>query len=164
MGPLFLFFAMLITVTRKLPGPDSTIGTLEIDGHFFCDTLEDTDRGLDSSMSLEEIARRKVYAQTAIPTGEYLVHMQFSQHFGKMMPYLQFVPGYDGVMIHPLNTPAQTKGCIGVGTLENMVFISDSGKAFARILPLIEEADNRSEEIRCRIQWFKLEPAPLITT
>ena len=48
-----------------------TIGRLYIDGVYFCDTLEDTDRGLTSEMSEAEIKRIKVYGQTAIPTGTY---------------------------------------------------------------------------------------------
>ena len=48
-----------------------TIGKFYIDGQYMCDTLEDTDRGLKQSMTLEEIKKIKVYSQTAIPTGRY---------------------------------------------------------------------------------------------
>lgn len=52
-----------------------TIGKLYIDGEYFCDTLEDKDRGLSQSLSLEENKKRKVAGVTAIPTGRYLVRM-----------------------------------------------------------------------------------------
>ena len=52
-----------------------TIGKLYIDGKYFSDTLEDPDRGLTNSMSREQIAKIKVYGETAIPTGTYNIDM-----------------------------------------------------------------------------------------
>ena len=52
-----------------------TIGKLYIDGVYECDTLEDTDRGLSDDMSIAEIKKKKVYGQTAIPTGTYEINM-----------------------------------------------------------------------------------------
>ena len=61
-----------------------TIGKLYIDGKYFSDTLEDTDRNLTSTMSKDEIAKVKVYGKTAIPTGTYVVDMNtVSPKFGK---------------------------------------------------------------------------------
>lgn len=44
-----------------------TIGHLYIDGKYFCDTLEDKDRGLKNTMKIDIITSHKVYGQTAIP-------------------------------------------------------------------------------------------------
>ena len=44
-----------------------TIGRLYINGVYFCDTLEDKDRMLNSSMNVNTINSKKVYAETAIP-------------------------------------------------------------------------------------------------
>ena len=56
-----------------------THGRLSTDeGGFLCWTLEDTDRGLRQDMPLEEIKRRKVYGQTAIPAGRYPIQMRVS--------------------------------------------------------------------------------------
>ena len=41
---------MKLTLKRIAKKPKYTIGKLYIDNTYFCDTLEDTDRGLDSSM------------------------------------------------------------------------------------------------------------------
>jgi hypothetical protein len=41
-----------LTLIRSFKGPEYTIGYLYIDGKYFCDTLEDVDRGLNSKMSL----------------------------------------------------------------------------------------------------------------
>ena len=43
-----------------------TIGHLYINGKYFCDTLEDPDRGLASSMSNSQIAIKKIKGDTAI--------------------------------------------------------------------------------------------------
>ena len=53
-----------------------TIGKLYIDGEYFCDTLEDTDRGLRQDMSLPVIRAKKRAGVTAIPTGRYKVTLK----------------------------------------------------------------------------------------
>ena len=55
--------------------PTYCIGKLYINGEWQCDVVEDTDRGLDDSMSVAEIRKIKVYSKTAIPTGTYRVTM-----------------------------------------------------------------------------------------
>ena len=93
-----------------------TIGKLYLikpDGttKYLMDTLEDADRGLDSSMDASTIQKKKVYCQTAIPTGTYkiVMHVQspsFSQkeYYKKFcngfLPRLVNVKGYDGILIH----------------------------------------------------------------
>ena len=62
-----------ILVKRIAKKPNYTIGKLFINGVFFANTLEDTDRGLTQSMSEDEIKKKKIYGQTAIPTGTYKV-------------------------------------------------------------------------------------------
>ena len=108
-----------------------TIGKLYINGVYFCDTLEDKDRGLKQTMSLSEIKKIKVKHETAIPTGTYSVNMnivspkytsskyKYTKPFGDKMPRLMNVPGYDGVLIHSGNTDKDSSGCILVG--ENKV-------------------------------------------
>ena len=58
-----------------------TIGHLYIDGVKFCDTLEDTSRGLCQNMSLDEIKRIKISGKTAIPTGTYSVTLSIKDIF-----------------------------------------------------------------------------------
>jgi hypothetical protein len=71
---------------------------------YFCDTLEDTDRGLTQSMSLEEIKRIKIPHETAIPTGVYKVTVNMSPSKKRMLPRLLDVPGFSGILIHRGNT------------------------------------------------------------
>ena len=60
---------MLIEVKRLYKKTDYTIGKMYIDGEYFCDTLEDTDRGLKQEYSLAELKELKEYGKTAIPSG-----------------------------------------------------------------------------------------------
>lgn len=116
---------MELLLTRIYTNEIYTIGHLYIDGKYFCDTLEDCDRGLDSKMSSDEIKSKKVYAKTAIPTGMYKVSMNtvspafknrsWAQKLKGIVPRLQNVPGYEGVLIHVGNTASDTSGCILVG-------------------------------------------------
>ena len=58
---------MKLTIDRKYKKPDYTIGKLYINGQYFCDTLEDKDRGLTQDMDENTIFDIKVYGKTAIP-------------------------------------------------------------------------------------------------
>jgi hypothetical protein len=75
---------MKLQLKRRYKGTNYTIGDLYIDGEWFSNTLEDTDRNLTSTMSKDEIVKVKVYGKTAIPTGTYVVDMNtVSPKFGK---------------------------------------------------------------------------------
>lgn len=50
---------MKLLLDRFFKGPKYTVGHLYIDGKYFCDTIEDVDRGLLDSMSLAEIQSKK---------------------------------------------------------------------------------------------------------
>lgn len=116
---------MKLVLDRIFKGEDYTIGKLYIDGEFICDTLEDRDRGLKQTDSLEKIQFVKVYGKTAIPTGTYNIDISivspkfkdkvWSKPFDGKLPRLIDVPGYEGVLIHVGNKPEDTLGCILVG-------------------------------------------------
>lgn len=95
--------------------PLSTFGKLYVDGAYFCDVLEDTDRGLRADMSLSEIAGIKVPGQTAIPYGAYRVTFEYSSRFRRDMLTVCDVQGFSGVRIHAGNTEADTEGCLLLG-------------------------------------------------
>ena len=83
--------------------PDRTIGDLFLDGHLFCQTLED------------KVREEKVYGQTAIPAGRYEVRGTYSKRFKVVMPQIMNVPGFEGIRIHSGNKPEHTEGCLLVG-------------------------------------------------
>lgn len=106
---------MIIELVRKYPKPTYTIGQLFIDGQYFCDTCEDADRGLDQTMPVPEILKRKIQNETAIPTGEYIVRFTYSPRFKRLMPQIENVKGFSGVRIHAGNTAKDTEGCVLLG-------------------------------------------------
>lgn len=106
---------MELKVKRLYKKSEYTIGKMYINGEYFCDTVEDTDRGLTSEMTYEEIARRKVYGKTAIPTGLYDVALSYSPKFKRSLPLLLSVKGYSGIRIHNGVNADSSLGCIIVG-------------------------------------------------
>lgn len=118
--------AMRIEVIRENRQKTYTEGGLYVDGERVCDTLEDMDRGLTQDMGEAKVKAKKVYGETAIPTGCYKVRIDtYSPKFGGMpfykevcngtLPRLENVPGYEGVLIHVGKTAENTLGCILVG-------------------------------------------------
>ena len=120
---------MNIILNRIAKKAKYTIGKLYINDKYFCDTLEDTDRGLKDSMSMAEIKAIKKPKITAIPTGTYevtlnVVSPKFSKYpfynsiNGGRVPRLLNVKGFDGILIHVMDGPKGanlSEGCIGVG-------------------------------------------------
>ena len=139
-----------------------TIGKLFIDGVYFCDTMEDKDRGLDQSTPISTIEKVKVPSQTAIPTGLYKVAMnQVSPRLSKKdmykgiggkLPRLIDVPGFDGVLIHVGNTDKDSSGCILVGFNKVKGQVINSRDTFFKLYAKLKEASDRGEKITIRIQ------------
>lgn len=117
---------MNVSINRKWKKDTYTIGLVYIDGEFFCNSLEDRDRGLRQDMDVGEIARMKVAGETAIPTGKYIVTMTYSPKYKRVMPQIMNVPGYTGGRIHSGNNAKDTEGCILLGKNDKVGWISNS--------------------------------------
>lgn len=130
---------MKIDLVRIYNCPTYCIGKLYINGEWVCDTVEDTDRGLDDSMTEEQIRRLKVYSKTAIPTGTYRITMnvqspKFSQYaFYKSLckgylPRLLKTKGFEGVLIHCGSSANSSAGCliVGLNTIKGRVTSSQA--------------------------------------
>lgn len=143
---------MRILLQRHALKAGYTIGRMEINGRYFCDTLEDTDRGLRESMTEDEIAALKVKGATAIPIGTYRIDMQTrSPRFGRVLPRLISVKGYAGVLIHSGNTAADTEGCILVGENRERGKVLNSRATLERLLVFLRAAQAEGEEIELTI-------------
>lgn len=118
-----------------------TIGKLYIDGAYFCDTLEDKDRGLEDSMPIEKIMFLKKPHITAIPTGTYTVILNYSNRFKRIMPLVMNVKGFAGIRIHAGNTSEDTDGCILVGENKAKGKVLNSKDTYNRLLERIKSAD-----------------------
>ena len=126
---------MNLTLIRKFPAPDCIIGELYIDGKFECFTLEDIQRPL------------KIAGVTAIPRGHYEIVITFSARFGKPLPLLLNVPGFDGVRIHTGNTSTNTEGCVLVGKSRTNNSITQSRDAFNVLFPKLQAAASKEKII-----------------
>lgn len=136
---------MEISIDRIYAGKTYTIGLLFIDGEYFCDVLEDTDRGLEDSMSEFEIKEKKIKHNTAIPTGRYRITMNVvSPKYKKIMPRILDVKGFDGILIHSGNTEKDTSGCILVGENKEKGMVLNSRNTFARLFNILK---NTKEDI-----------------
>lgn len=152
---------MKIRLKRVFKGNNYTIGNLSIDGKFECDTLEDPDRGLTSSMSLEEIKSKKVYGNTAIPCGMYKVDMgtvspkfkdrAWAKFCNGKLPRLIDVKGYEGVLIHVGNKPEDTLGCILLGENKTKGQIINSTSTFERVYNKLLNVYKSGEQITLEI-------------
>lgn len=130
---------MELKVERKWPKATYTVGRLYVDGKMFCNTLEDRVRDLNTE--------KKIYGETAIPAGRYRVIFNWSPKFGRNLPRLLNVPHFEGILIHPGNTAADSAGCILVGKNSAVGRLSESRDTSDRLNVLIEDAQRRGEDI-----------------
>lgn len=154
---------MELLLKRRFKGPKYTIGSLFINGKYFSDTIEDTDRGLKDSMSLSEIQSKKIHGETAIPIGKYkitldIVSNKYSQKSfyqtnanGGRMPRLLNVKGFDGILIHSGNTELDSLGCILVGENKVKGKVINSQATFKKLYPILQEANKKKEIITIEI-------------
>lgn len=151
---------LLKRIARK---PNYTIGKLYVDGKYVCDTIEDKDRGLDNSMKLSEILKKKVKHQTAIPTGTYdltinVVSPKFSlKDFykknanGGRVPRLLKVLGFDGILMHCGINQNSSSGCIIVGYNTVVGKVTNSQQAFIKLYEILKTA-KKGEKITIEIK------------
>lgn len=154
---------MKLLVDRKWKKDTYTIGRLFVNGVLFCNSLEDRDRGLKQTDSLSSIKSKKVYGETAIPTGTYKVDMKtISPKYSAVkwyydlckgkMPRLKNVPGFEGILLHTGNTALDTLGCILVGKNTIKGKLTDSKNTFAKLYKQMKAAYDKGEEITIEIK------------
>ena len=138
---------MKLTIKRTITRNNYTLGKLYVDGVYFCDTLEDRDRGLTQNMSVKQIKSIKVPGETAIPKGTYKVTLDvvspkfskypfYMQTCGGKLPRLIDVKGYEGVLIHVADGPKRdslVQGCIGIGNLSAEEYLINGKKVFIEL-------------------------------
>jgi hypothetical protein len=153
---------MEIKIKREQLEPTYTISKLFIDGQYFCDTVEDCDRGLTDNMSLEEIMHKKVYGETAIPKGTYKITLDivspkfqeksWAKFCDGKLPRLLNVKGFEGVLIHVGNTPKDSLGCILVGKNTIKGQVTNSTETFKNLYNKLLEGKDRGEALTIKIE------------
>lgn len=115
-----------LTLKRVALEDTYTIGKLYIDDVYFCDTLEDKVRDYNKDGDLLDVGETKIFGETAIPYGTYPIILNVSPKFKRVLPRLQGVKHFDGVLIHAGNTAVDSHGCILVGKNTSKGRISNS--------------------------------------
>lgn len=136
-----------LLLQRLIKNDTCTIGKLFIDGVYFCDTLEDRDRGLYQSMDEGVVKKMKVYGETCIPYGIYKVVLSFSPSFKRILPEVKSVKAFSGIRIHRGNYPKDTLGCILVGEHKIGNSIQNSTKYELKLLEILKNETNIELEI-----------------
>lgn len=123
---------MKLELIREEFTDKSTIGSLLIDGKFYCHVIED------------KVRNEKIFGETAIPYGSYQILITYSPRFKQDMPLLINVPGYTGVRIHWGNRAEDTEGCLIVGKWDGKTkdFISESKKTYSYLFNLLKSQNN----------------------
>ena len=127
-----------------------TIGRLYIDGAYFCDTIEDKDRGLRQDLPLSVNKARKRAGVTAIPTRRYPLTQGVQSPKYKdrkeykfcsgYLPRLLNVPAFDGILIHIGNTAEDSAGCILVGRNTQVGKVLKSTVTFWELYSRLQDA------------------------
>lgn len=151
---------MKLRVERTFRGPKYTIGHLYIDDKYFCDTLEDPDRGLYNSDPYRVIQTKKIKGDTCIPYGTYELSMKvISPKYSNIakypytaiaqgrMPRVMGIKCFDGVLIHAGNTQKDTEGCLLVGENKVKGQVINSQATWKKLYPILKKASDNNEKI-----------------
>lgn len=131
---------MELILRRKYKKADYTIGKLYNDMQYLCDTMEPPVRNIASTMSAKAINKvKEQYGPTAIPPGRYPIVINWSNKFGKWLPLLVGVKGYNGVRIHAGNKPSETQGCILPGYNNRPGYLLQSTTCLNTIMRLLQD-------------------------
>ncbi len=141
---------MELTLKRIARKETYTIGRLYIDGQYFCDTIEDKDRGLRQDLPISVNKAKKKDKETAIPTGRYRVTLEVKSPKMSLRPAYNFcngfvprlinVPAFEGILIHIGNTAKDSAGCILVGKNTQVGKVLDSTATFKEFYRRLKEA------------------------
>lgn len=146
---------MDLKLVRDERAPDSTSGSLYVDGKFDCYTLED------------EIRIKKVPGETAIPEGRYRITLRtvggFHAKYAKLFPDIHRgmlwirdvvtkTMAFEFILVHMGNTTKDTAGCVLVGTqrvknAKGEWELRNSKLAYRRLYSRVVGALLRGEEV-----------------
>lgn len=138
---------MKLKLHRRYFGATYTIGTLYINGKYFCDTLEDKNRDLNRDGDLNDAGEMKMHGKTAIPFGSYSVIVNRSPKFGRELPRLLNVPHFEGILIHRGNTAKDSAGCILVGENKEKGKVLNSTKYELELVEILKKHTEITIEI-----------------
>ena len=126
---------MTLTVQREPTLDGATLGSLYLDGAWFCFTLEDRIREQPGV----PVEQWKVPGTTAIPSGRYRLVLSLSARFQRILPEVLAVPGFRGIRIHSGNSLADTEGCLLVGSGRSWGRVTGSRVALEKLMAVLPD-------------------------
>lgn len=126
----------MLVLKRIFQNEHYTIGKLYVGDTYLCDTLEPP----------------KNVNHPCIDKGTYRIGYQYSNKFGRKMPFLLQVNGRIGIMIHPGNYPKDTQGCILVGRNLAKGSVSKSKYTFQNVDAIIQGIINLIGSVTITVQ------------
>lgn len=136
-------------VQRRWYDPESVTGELFRDGVHRCWTLEPPYKRRHADGTWPK--------PRAIPAGTYDLTVRHSARFNRLMPHVENVPQFAGVLIHWGNFPKDTEGCTLVGVTHGVDFVGHSGDEFDLLFHEIVEACQSGPQT---ITYLDPPPAP----
>jgi len=138
---------MEIKLIRKYYQAKYTIGRLYVNNRFFSDCLEPPSLHLTERSALGTILIAKYKGYRAIPTGRYRILITRSRRFGRWLPLLLNVKGFEGIRIHAGNKPEYTRGCILLGFNRRKGYVLDSTRCVLTLVKMMTEAIAKGEKV-----------------
>ncbi len=138
---------MEIKLIRKYYQAKYTIGRLYVNNRFFSDCLEPPSLHLTERSALGTILIAKYKGYRAIPTGRYRILITRSRRFGRWLPLLMNVKGFEGIRIHAGNKPEDTRGCILLGFNRRKGYVLDSTRCVLTLVKMMTEAIEKGEKV-----------------
>ena len=138
---------MEIKLIRKYYQAKYTIGRLYVNNRFFSDCLEPPSLPLTERSALGTILIAKYKGYRAIPTGRYRILITRSRRFGRWLPLLLNVKGFEGIRIHAGNKPEDTRGCILLGFNRRKGYVLDSTRCVLTLVKMMTEAIAKGEKV-----------------
>ena len=138
---------MEIKLIRKYYQAKYTIGRLYVNNRFFSDCLEPPSLHLTERSALGTILIAKYKGYRAIPTGRYRILITRSRRFGRWLPLLMNVKGFEGIRIHAGNKPEDTRGCILLGFNHRKGYVLDSTRCVLTLVKMMTEAIAKGEKV-----------------
>lgn len=159
---------MKITIERRAKKATYTVGKVYVNGKYFCDSLEDKDRGVTQVMPFIKTNQtstplgywvvgdgstiEKVYGKTAIPKGTYNACGYYWAKFQCYVVMLNGVSGFTGILMHNGTTAENSEGCILLGK-NNIVGRLDGDRIYMDALAArVMAAEKKGEEIKVEIK------------
>lgn len=90
-------------------------------------------------MSDFEIKKRKVYGETAIPSGTYKVILSYSPKFKRILPEILDVKGFTGIRLHNGSEVSNSLGCPLLGRKYKDGFLTDSKKTTNSLIQKLKD-------------------------